>query len=182
VFTSDPYTGEKVYGLGSMKADDFVSLHTKLFSTKSKGEPVPSEFNITPRILKLYKGFQSGARGFSNRELDPELFLATFVAAIRQVCLPSETRPDVPKFSRVVFAVARPANPWALERIEHLVRHIFRQRRGDAAGVHYIRETFHRLVMGSRILQLPKPERWVAFGYSNDDPLPEWVQGSLIDP
>ena len=165
-----------------MKADDFTRLHTKLFSTKIKGEHVPPEFHLTQRMLKLYEGFESGARGFSNQAPRPELFLATLVVAIRQVCLPDETKPKVPKFSRVIFATARPVNSWVLEQIEHIARYVFRQRRGDAAGVHYLRETFHRLVMGSRILQLPKPERWAAFGYSNDDPLPEWAKGHLIDP
>jgi hypothetical protein len=66
--------------------------------------------------------------------------------------------------------------------MELCIRYIFRQRRGDAAGVHYIRETFHHLSTGSRILQLVEPERWVAFGYSNDDPLPEWAKGRLINP
>lgn len=153
---------------------DLAVFHQNLLGIDP--EKTPPEFRITQSQKRLYTaGQRSSKHGFlfdSNQGLESwEHFLATFILAYGQ------TPTGV-----VAFAVrSGPTQKWVNEQIKKTARHIFGSRaKSKRKGIDELYANFQRLAMGSNILQLAEPERWVAYGFNEKDILPPWMRGRLL--
>lgn len=155
-------------------------MDLEIFHEKLLGTTPSLQYRLTSRHKALYLAYEKGKHGYalpeSNSREDPELFLATFVLAVHQTTFPEA--------SRVVIAVARPVERWALEQIKTIARHIFSIRKGKSPeGIQMLKDAVHRLDLGSRVLQIDKePPKWVAYGFHNQECLPPWMRGKLVKP
>ena len=131
----------------------------------------PQEFWLTKTHEELYNAYASGMHGYSGAQLSEGRFLATLVLAL---ALTEVIHP-------VYFAVPKPRVQWTVDQIEKIGRHIFRIRKGDKEGVLVLRQAFQQLRVTSKILELEEPERWVMFGFKNDDILPNWAKNHLLE-
>lgn len=155
---------------------DYDAFHQNLLGKDP--DRTPAEFCITPAQERLYRAAQkeSPKRGFLLRSDKPlqswEHFVATFILAYAQT--PS---------GHVAFAVSAATQKWANDQVKTIARRIFQARARAHASKESIRQLysyFHRLSMGSNILQLAEPDRWVAYGFHEHDLLPPWMRGRLL--
>lgn len=132
----------------------------------------PAEFQLSDTHKKLYEAYEIGNKhGFSSAELDSERFLGTIVLAL---ALTEAIKP-------VYVAIPKPHFKWALDQVENIGRHVMRHRKKDKDAVLILRTAFQQMRMTSEILREPEPDRWVMFGFRNEDILPEWAKGRLLE-
>lgn len=144
-------------------------FHAKLFGT---GRKTPEEFQLSGVHCALYDAYDAeGKHGFSSASLHEDRFLATIVLAL---ALTEVIRP-------VYVAIPKPHFKWALDRVENIARQVMRIRKKDKNSVVIMRAAFQQLRMTSEILREPEPDRWVMFGFKNDDVLPDWAHGRLLE-
>ncbi len=132
----------------------------------------PAQFWLNETHKALYTAYPDDLHGFSGSVLDEERFLATLVLAlaITEIIYP------------VYFAVPKPHVRWVVNQIEQIGRYIFRTRKGNKDGVLALRQAFQQLRVTYQILELAEPpERWVMFGFTNEDILPPWAKGHLLE-
>jgi hypothetical protein len=153
---------------------DYAVFHQNLLGRDPK--KTPSEFQITPTQERLYKAAKGEAprHGFllaSNKPLESwERFVATFILAYAQ----TEKGP-------VAFAVSAATQRWANDQVKKVARRIFQARAASSReAVHQLYSYFQRLAIGSNVLQLTEPDRWVAYGFHDHDLLPPWMRGRLL--
>lgn len=153
---------------------DYALFHQNLLGIHA--EKTPTEFRVTPAQERLYRAAQreTPKRGFllaPNKPLESwEHFVATFILAYAQ----TETGP-------VVFAVSAVTLKWANDQVRRVARHIFQARaKSSRESVEQLYSCFQRLAIGSNVLQLTEPERWVAYGFHDKDLLPPWMRGRLL--
>jgi len=153
---------------------DYAVFHRKLLGLEP--EKTPAEFQVTPIQERLYSamGKATPRNGFlleSTESLERhDLFVATFVIAYAQT-----------SSGTVVFAVSKASLRWANEQIRQIARRIFHTRAKASRDVlRQLYLSFERLSIGSNILQLPEPDRWVAYGFHDQDLLPPWMRGRLL--
>lgn len=153
---------------------DVAIFHQKLLGIDQA--LTPPEYRLTAQHRRLYTAFAShGARGFSGQLVSDARFLATLVLALYQTRMPDDqTMHEVtillPQSHEVFFRV----------QLETVMRHVFRQRKGQVAGVRILKRSFESLKRTHRLLQINEPERWVILGFEADSLLPTWVQGHLL--
>lgn len=148
---------------------DIQRFHLKLLGI-DKGR-TPKEFWVTDLHTALYTAYEDGLHGFSTSQLHEVAFVATLVLALGL----SEV------INPVYFAVPKQHLKWVIAQMENVGRHIFRIRKGDKEGALVIREAFQQIRVTHKILDLEEPERWVMFGFKNEDVLPEWAKGKLLE-
>ena len=129
------------------------------------------------------KLYESGKFGFSDKTLDPERFLA-----VAMVTLHKTTRVSMHKPARVVLLVPPLKDKWAIEQLDVISERMFRHMkkmpgtsmaRGNAAKM--VGGWFKVLFVMSRLLQLPEqPDAWTSFGFSKEDPIPDWMREGLL--
>lgn len=155
---------------------DYVAFHQNLLGIDP--EKTPAEYRLTALQVKLYRSAQMATpkHGFmlrSGKSLESwEHFLATFILAYAQT-----------PTGRVVFAVSPVTNKWAGHQIRSIARHIFQARarlRASKESVQQLYDFFNRLSMASGVLQMAEPDRWVAYGFHDQDLLPPWMRGHLL--
>lgn len=151
---------------------DLETFHVKLL-----GKNPPKSFKVADSHKVLYKAFDEGKRGFSAASLDRkdfDQFVATFVAAFYLTAFPTP--------GKVCFAVARPVEKWAVEQIKTIVKYIYTIRKGvPQEAIEAIDSALKRMEIGSRVIQIEEePERWVSFGFNQQDILPPWMRGRLV--
>lgn len=135
----------------------------------------PPEFRLTDTHERLYSASRESARcGYllkSNGSRESwEHFLATFILAYGQT----------PR-GNVAFAVSPATHRWADEQLARIVRRIFKTRAGASkASLEELFRNFQRLTMGSSVLQISEPARWVAYGFTDTDVLPPWMRNRLL--
>jgi len=123
--------------------------------------------------VRLYENFPT-FRGFSDKTLNPEVLEAVIVLG-----LTFGTAQDR------VFVLAPVAHEdWVLEefnKVTDLVfneckKHPHRARVAKAYGT-----LFKKMAIMGRLLQFKEePVRWVSFGFSAEDPIPEWMPQRLL--
>jgi hypothetical protein len=152
---------------------DLAVFHRNLLGLDPKRTPV--EFRLTKTHERLYAASRESARhGFllpSNRNLESwEHFLGTFVLAYGQTPIGS-----------VTFAVSAPVRRWANEQLKKVAHHIFSSRaKASRASIDDLFSKFQRLEIGSSVLQMAEPERWVAYGFTDEDILTPWMRNRLL--
>jgi hypothetical protein len=132
----------------------------------------------------LYRAFPA-ARGYSSRLPDDILFEAVLILALFQARRVNKEK-DRPK---VYFLVPAPMESWVTSQLKGDVRRIFKHLKSGGvrpeAHVNAVKEVgalFHQIMLGSQAFALPsEPERWVAFGFSKLDPIPDWMRPKLLD-
>ncbi len=144
---------------------NIVSFHQSLLG----GDP-------TPEQIRLY---ESKARGFFNDQEDEPKFIATFVLGLYQ------TRDwEARAFRKVQFAVTRAIDPWAIGRINWIVKVIGEKRARlnlPKAGNKMLVEAISNLEIGSRVYTIAQePPHWVAFGFSKEAEAPAWLKQRLL--
>ena len=66
--------------------------------------------------------------------------------------------------------------------VRKIARRIFNSRVGAAkSSLKELYRNYQRLVMGSSVLQIAEPSRWVAYGFTDADVLPPWMRNRLIN-
>jgi hypothetical protein len=135
----------------------------------------PPEFLLTKTHERLYTANRESARcGYllhsrGSRE-SWEHLLGTFVLAYGQT-------PN----GNVTFAVSPPAQRWVDEQLRIIARRIFKSRAGAAkASLEALYKSYQRLTIGSNVLQIAEPPRWVAYGFNDTDVLPPWMRNRLL--
>jgi hypothetical protein len=153
---------------------DYAAFHQNLLGILP--EKTPREFRITPAQERLYTASKESTKhgyllvsSWDSRE-SWEHFLATFILAYAQT-----------PTGEVAFAVSGSTQKWAGEQLKKIARHIFSTRaKASRASIQELYGYFQRLMMGSNILQLDEPTRWVAYGFNDADILPPWMRGHLL--
>jgi hypothetical protein len=146
-----------------------IELHKTLYRTA----PLESH-------LKLY---ESDKKGFSNKALDEGLFRAIVVLTLHKTMRGSADQP-----ARVALLVAGTHEKWVIDQFDKEAREIFSNfktmpgtQKSRAALAKLFGNCFKAVFVGSRLLQLPEaPEAWTSFGFSDQDPIPDWMREGLL--
>jgi hypothetical protein len=129
---------------------------------------------------RLYRAFPT-VRGFSSRVTDDHLFEGVLILALLQAGkLEGESH-----VHKVYFFTPERSEKWVVEEFRSAAKRIFdRLKTGKSvSAIKHVGALFHQVMLGSQILALPaEPERWVAFGFSKFDGVPEWLGEKLLDP
>lgn len=129
----------------------------------------------TPAQLELYSRYPD-VRGFSERSLDVEKLEAAVVAGL------TSGKPT----DRVLLLAPVAHEVWVLDGINSIAAVMFeraKQQRDPVAFAKGLSTLFQKLVVLGRLLQITtEPEHWVSFGFSKEDPLPEWMPAKMIGP
>jgi hypothetical protein len=169
------YTSRRGVCSSIMLAKDLPTFHRYLLGSP-KGEPLVQAFGLTVRLLRFYS--LKNARGFSNNQRDPELFLGTFVRQLWEAWPRGKGKPR-----KVTMLAPLMHHEWITGQIRQIARHVFRSRRGRVGDVFVLRQAFNCCFeFSARGLKIPEPDCWVAFGYVNEGFLPDWVRGRLFSP
>jgi hypothetical protein len=129
---------------------------------------------------RLYRAFPSSL-GFASKQTDGVLFQAVLILALSQAGKAGGEK----DLHKVYFLTPQNlADGWVLEEFKSSAKRIFdRLKTGRSVeAVKHVGQLFHQVMVGSQIFSLPKePERWVAFGFSRADPIPDWMREKLLD-
>jgi hypothetical protein len=139
--------------------DDLRKGHAAFLST----EP-------TERQLTLYDQFPA-FRGLSGAAFDVEMFEATVVMALVQTVS-----------AKVYFFVPSSMEKEAIAALQNLAESIFARIKTRKAvnQAKAVGKAFKAILIGHRLLQIDTaPERWVAFGFQKEDPIPGWLRDGL---
>jgi len=128
---------------------------------------------------RLYTGFPK-ARGFSLKAASEEHFKAVFMTALAQTF-------DGQGFQECLILTPAAQTPWVNEQMVQITRQMFVRWKGfgdlqvRTAVVERMAQSIKHLLAGSRVLQLDgEPPRWVAYGFTEHDPVPQWLKGGLL--
>lgn len=152
------------------------TFHQKLLGQNQ--DKTPKTFKLSETHKALYSAFDENKRGYrlllNGQKTDQDRFLATFVMAFYMTNFPAE--------GKVIFIVSRAVEKWAIDQIRDIARHVYKSRKGASeSAITAIDGALQRIDIGSRALQIDgEPERWVAYGFTNQDLLPPWMRGRLI--
>ena len=155
-----------------MKFKELNNFHEKILGRT----PMDRRFQASPRKRKLYRGYvNEGHRGFACMERDEELFIATLVLALRQVQFKGEKN-----LHPVILAVPKALDDWAYSVSKDLYRAVLKRFRRDVTMTRLMRKAFDRILWEHRVLHIPEPTRWVAYGFDYSFPVPSWMEGRLV--
>lgn len=150
---------------------DLVSFHRNWFGK----DPIrtPSSFLVRPEQIELYEAWPK-ARGLSNKEKDPSIFVATLVLALLQ------TRP---KSSGKVLLITPPTHrQWVLEQMKSVVRYMVRCRKNNPNGIATVKDVASQIYLYHTPSQIfTEPAKWVSFGFDSlDADVPSWMSNALL--
>jgi len=135
---------------------------------------------VTEDHAKLYGNFPK-YRGFSSDAPTPEDFAAAFVVALMQVLWAQD---GLLKESFILVPAHKIA--WANDQLSTVTRQMFARWKGRGTVeerkriVGKLSRAFGHLMVGSRVLQMGEPARWVAVGFRVEDPVPDWMKAALL--
>jgi hypothetical protein len=113
-------------------------------------------------------------RGFSDQTLDPEILEAIIITALTFGAAQDR-----------VFLLAPVAHEdWVLEEFNKVTDLIFNKLKKSPDQVKmatFYGVLFKKIAIMGRLLQFKgEPARWVSFGFSAEDPIPEWMSPKLL--
>lgn len=125
--------------------------------------------------------YSSGKNGFSDRAFDESRFLA-----VAMLTLAKALRTSNP--SRVVLFISPTHDKWVVRQFDDISAVAFRsiaKGPGSPEGIrslaHLFGDAWKMIFYTSRLLQFQeKPEAWTSFGFSIEDPIPEWMREGLL--
>jgi len=146
-----------------------LSLHQGLLGRDPQRTPIG--FRVTPRQKQIYS---CNSKGISQKQSDPELFLATLVIALAQT--------DHQKSRQVSLFTPKQMRPWVVQRIQEIFRYAVRCRKGNRDGLQVLKDAFSQISLDHRFIQAQKePDYWAAFGVERSGLLPPWLSKGLVD-
>lgn len=121
----------------------------------------------------LYRVFPA-ARGYADKELDPDRFRAVLLLALTQA-----------HHEKTILFTPPTIERWAVDQLNSAADLIFQRVKvmtGDRKALAlYLGKTFKQVFLANRLLQASEaPKRWVSFGFDLSDPVPEWVPPALV--
>ena len=139
-------------------------------------DKTPETYRLGTLHQRLYEEAQKGRHGALLPYQSPlenwDQFLATFVVAYSQT-----------GNGDVFFAVSPPIHKWVAKQVQEVARHIFASRKKTPrATLMHLYKGFQALGIGSNVLKIAEPPRWVAYGFHEKDVLPPWMRGKLAAP
>lgn len=130
--------------------------------------------------ILLYTHFPE-TRGFSSKTENADRFEATFVAGLTQTFGPGGT------FEDCLLLVPASKMAWVTEQMTQVAGRMFARWKMEPdlelrrRAVTRLAEAIKHMLIGSRVLRLEQePPRWVAFGFTKSDPVPEWLKKGLL--
>jgi hypothetical protein len=152
-----------------VSSKDFSRFHSVFFDAAPE-----------PGHIRLYDAFPH-ARGISDRAQNETTFEAVLIMALVQT---------FPKNQQLIpfkcyFFVPASIKVWAETQLTECAKRMFEglKRKRNAAAAKHLGTFFHNIPFGSRVLQINKaPDRWVAFGFTKGDLIPDWFGAALLDP
>lgn len=153
-------------------ADHYERLHR--LHTALLGNDIQE---VTRRLYEEHPSFL----GYSSKETHPGMFEAVLILSLFQ----AGKSPGDKNVHKVYFLAPAPlTDGWVLGEFKAAAKRIFgRLKTGSSvAAVQHVGALFHQVLLGSQVFALPQePDRWVAFGFSRSDPIPEWMSAKLLD-
>ncbi len=125
--------------------------------------------------------YDADRMGFSDKTFDKSRFLA-----VAMLTLSKTLRTAQP--SRVVLLIAPSHDKWVVEEFDNISAVAFKSIKkhpGSLQGrvllAKLFGDAFKTVFYCSRLLQLPdQPESWTAFGFTREDPIPDWMRAGLL--
>lgn len=148
--------------MGLPTPEDIIKGHRAFTSTE------PTEVQ-----KRLYNAFPA-RRGPLGSEHRDELFEAVLVMALVQTVSTS---------SKVYFFVPASTEGMALEALKTFAERVFAgiKQRKAVTQAKAMGKAFKAILLGHRVLQMDEaPERWVAYGFAANDPMPAWLAQGLV--
>lgn len=132
----------------------------------------------TPEQQRLYDAVD--VHGYLDDQPDEGRFLAAFVLGLYQTY---DTKTNI--FQTATLIIPNSLDKWALGRINATLDHIKSQQGGWKPDIRIgfnqrLVAAVRHLEMGSRVFHIKQPARWVAFGFGENTPAPEWVKNGLL--
>jgi hypothetical protein len=106
---------------------------------------------------------------------DKDAFDAVLIMALVQT-FSMKTQPDP---FRVFMFVPAHADRWVVRELNRFAETVFGmlKSRKAAAQAKAMGRAFHAIHSGCRVFQFEAaPERWVSFGFTESDPVPDWLK------
>lgn len=125
----------------------------------------------------LYDQFPT-YRGLASDALNTDTFEATVILALIQTFAKKQQTDPF----RVYLFVPATLDRWVVVQLERIVKSMFQRIKSRKAPeqARALGRAFHAILLGGRVLQLSAaPDRWVAFGFKESDPIPEWMRSAL---
>jgi len=150
---------------------DFAQFHQNLLGIDP--DKTPANFRLSPIHQRLYDEAQKGRHGgllpHQGSLENWDHFLATFIVAYSQT-----------NQGQVFFAVSASTHKWAINQVNAVARHIFATRKKTPKPTLVrLYQGLQALSMGSNVLRIAEPPRWVVYGFHEKDVLPPWMRGKL---
>lgn len=132
----------------------------------------------TPEQLRLYEAVD--VHGYLDDQPDENRFVATFVLGLYQTYDFQTTH-----FRTVALVIPQSLDKWVVDQmnvtLERIKANVANWKPEPRA---LFNKTFvgcvRHLEMGSRVFQIKRPARWVAFGFGETTAAPDWVRNGLI--
>jgi len=125
----------------------------------------------TPVQIQLY---ETDAHGYATRTPTEEQLDATICVSISSV-----TKGDTPLY----FFVAPALHASVLFRFKAIAQRLLgevQSEKNNSEAARIIQQWLSRVMLGAYVgAEVPVP-RWVAYGLSKDDPIPEWMKEGLL--
>lgn len=126
------------------------------------------------RQVQVYGAFPT-QRGIVGSVGDAEAFDAVMIMALVQT-FSMKVQPDP---FRVFMFVPAHAERWVAGELNRFAETVFGmlKSRKAATQAKAMGRAFHAIHSGCRVFQFETaPERWVAFGFTDTDPMPDWLK------
>ena len=120
-------------------------------------------------------------KGFSDKSFNKDRFLLVAVLTLYKSLLKSPP-------SRVVLLMPPTHDKWVVNEFDNFSQVAFKSIKnhpgtpqGRAKMAKLFGSAFKMIFYSSRLLQLPdQPTSWTSFGFSKDDPIPDWMRDGLV--
>jgi hypothetical protein len=148
-------------------------MTSKSNSTNAASHRILLGKDPTETQIRLYENFPA-FRGFSDKTLNPEVLEATIVLGLTFGLARDR-----------VFVLAPVAHEdWVLAEFNKVTDLVFNECKKNPNRVRIAEgygRLFKKLAIMGRLLQFKEePVRWVSFGFSAEDPIPEWMPQRLL--
>lgn len=132
----------------------------------------------TPEQQRLYGAVD--VHGYLDDQPDEGRFLAAFVLGLYQTY---DRKANI--FQTAALIIPNSLDKWVVVQINATLDHIKSQ---QGSWKPEVKSSFNQqlvaavrhLEMGSRVFQIKPPTRWVAFGFGEETPAPDWVKNGLL--
>jgi hypothetical protein len=87
---------------------------------------------------------------------------------------------DGETFRKVLLIIPPTHERWAVETLQALARYVLGRMADRPMLYNFVVKALQQMQIGSRILGMDEPAIWVAYGFGEGVPMPEWLQARLL--